>query len=57
VNGVTSVIFKGREFVIGRTVGSVSTKAIRVDENDFAAAYDDGRVIWENVPGAAERLK
>lgn len=57
VNGVTIIVFKGREFPVGKTKGRISAKAATIDGKDFAAAFEDDRVVWENIPGAAERLK
>jgi hypothetical protein len=57
VNGSTVIVYRGREFPVGRTQGMVSTRAASIQGTDYAAAFDDKRVIWESVPGAAERLK
>jgi hypothetical protein len=57
VNGVTTIVFNGREFPVGKTSGTISTKAATIDGKDFAAAFEDDRLVWENVPGAAGRLK
>lgn len=57
VNGNTVIVYRGREFPVGPTRGFVTTKATSIQGKDYAAAFDGDRVIWENVPGAAQQLK
>ena len=57
VNGSTVIVYQGREFSVGPTKGSLSAKSKSIQGEDFAAAFEDDRVIWENVPGAAQKVK
>jgi hypothetical protein len=57
VNGSTVIIYQGREFSVGPTKGSLSVKTKSTQGTDFAAAFEGDRVIWENVPGAAQKVK
>jgi hypothetical protein len=57
VNGSTVIVYRGQEFPVGPTKGKVSVKRETLEGEDYAAAFDDKRVIWENVPGAAKQLK
>ncbi len=56
-NGRTEVFFNGREVFSGPTRGVVLARAELKDGQALAAAWEDGQVIWENVPGAARRLE
>jgi hypothetical protein len=57
VNGSTVIVYQGREFPVGPTKGNLSAKTKSIQGEVFAAAFEGDRVIWENVPGAASRLK
>jgi hypothetical protein len=57
VNGATVIRYDGREVPVGRRRGLVTTQALSVQGREYAAAFEDGRVIWENVPGAAQQLR
>ena len=57
VNGSTVIVYQGQEFSVGPTQGPVSAKAKSIDGKNYAAAFDGDRVIWENVPGAAQQVK
>jgi hypothetical protein len=57
VNGSTVVVYQGREFPVGPTTGKLSAKTRSLGGADFAAAFEEERVIWENLPGAAQQLK
>lgn len=57
VNGSTVIRYGGREFPIGRTRGLVTTRAVSLQGREYAAAFEDGRVIWESTPGAAQHLR
>lgn len=57
VDGVTTVVFNGRQVFMGSTSGTVSSKAGSSNGIELAAVYDDDRVIWENVPGAGQYLR
>lgn len=56
-NGVTTVVFNGQNVFTGTTTGTVSSKSAAANGIELAAAYDDDRVIWENVPGAGQYLR
>ena len=57
VNGNTVIAYRGKEIAIGQTRGLVTTKAASIQGQEYAAAFDGERVVWENVPGAAQHLK
>jgi RNA polymerase sigma factor (sigma-70 family) len=57
VNGNTVILYRGKEFPVGQTRGLVTTKAVNIQGKEYAAAFDGLKVIWENVPGAAQQLK
>lgn len=57
VNGVSTVTWKDKAVWTGKTANSVRAQAQTVDGVEYAAAWDGTRVIWENVPGAAEKVK
>jgi RNA polymerase sigma factor (sigma-70 family) len=57
VNGNTVIVYRGQEFPLGKTQGTVTTKASSIQGKDYAAAFEGDRVLWENTPGAAEQLK
>jgi len=56
-NGVTTVVYNGQQVFKGNTTGKISSKAVSDNGVELAAAYDDERVIWENVAGAGQQLK
>lgn len=56
-NGITTIVYNGKNVFKGATKGKVSGKAVNDNGTELAAAFDDDRVIWENVTGAAERIK
>lgn len=51
------IVFNGKNVLLGATKGKVSGKVVNDNGTELAAAFDDKRVIWENVPGAGERIK
>lgn len=57
INGDTVVVYQGREIKVGQTSGRVAAKVKSVNGTEYAAAFDGDRVIWENVPGAADKLR
>lgn len=57
VNGSTVVTFQGKDISVGPTQGQVSARTTSVNGTIYAAAFDGDRVIWENLPGAAQQLK
>jgi len=57
VNNETVVTYEDKEYPVGPTRGPVSAKAKSVNGVSYAAAFDGDRVIWENVPGAAQKVK
>jgi len=56
-NGQTKVVYKEQVVFTGPTTGKVSANAVNVNGQEYAAAFDGGKVIWENTPGAARHLK
>ena len=57
VNGTTVIIYQGQEISVGTSHGPVFAKAKSIDGKNYAAAFSNDRVIWENFPGAAQQLK
>jgi hypothetical protein len=57
VNGETMVVYQGKEIPIGPTKGKVFAKSKSLNGTNYAVAYDDDQMVWENVPGAAEQFK
>jgi hypothetical protein len=51
------VVYNGREFRVPTVQGSVTAKAKSIDGVGYAAAFDGDQVLWENVPGAAEKVR
>ena len=57
VNGKTTITYNGQQVYSGQTTGMVSTKASNENGEEYAAAFDGDKVLWENRSGAAEKLK
>jgi hypothetical protein len=57
VNHQAVVVYEGREIPVGSVQGVVSAKAKTLHGVNYAAAFDGERVLWENVPGAAEKVR
>jgi hypothetical protein len=57
VNGQTTVNWRGEEVFSGRTEGPVRSLAASVGRDEFAAVLERDTVLWENVPGAAQKAK
>jgi hypothetical protein len=56
-NGKSSIVYQGKEVWSGKTTGKVTGKAKAVGDVTYAAAFDGTNVIWENIKGAAEKVK
>ena len=56
-NGQTVVSWKGQEVFSGATEGPAAGQCIRYMNEDFAVAYAGDTLLWENVPGAAQKVK
>ncbi|MBM3878081.1 MAG: hypothetical protein FJ386_15445 [Verrucomicrobia bacterium] len=56
-NGDVTVTWKGKVVFTGKAAGRVSAKSSNENGTEFAAAFDGDKVLWENVPGAGEKLK
>jgi hypothetical protein len=54
--GESVVTFEGKEVWKGATKKAVTAKEKTVDGRTYAAAFDGKKVLWENVPGAAEKV-
>lgn len=54
--GQTTVIYNGQQVFAGTTSGNVTAKTAVEKNVEYAAAFDDDRVIWENMPGAGKHL-
>jgi hypothetical protein len=57
VNHQTVVVYNGQDYPVGATHGQVSAKAKTIDGVSYAAAFDGDRVVWENVAGAAHKVR
>ena len=57
VDGSTVIVYRGQEFSVGPTKGDLSGKTKRIQGQDYAAVFEGNRVVWENTPGAARRVK
>jgi hypothetical protein len=55
--GSTVIVHQGKEYSVGPRKGNLTTKTKIVRGENFAAAFEDDQVIWENVPGAAAEVK
>jgi membrane-associated protease RseP (regulator of RpoE activity) len=56
-NGSTTITYNGEQVFSGPTSGRISTQCISENGSDYAAAFDGDKVLWENKPGSAARLK
>lgn len=57
VNGQTTVNYNGKEVFSGPTKGKVTSRSVSRNGKNYAAAWENDRVLWENVPGAAALAK
>jgi hypothetical protein len=57
INGQTTVTWRGQQVFSGPTKGPVSGQSASVGREEYAAALDGNEVLWENTPGAAQKLK
>jgi cytochrome bd-type quinol oxidase subunit 1 len=56
-NGQTTVVYKGQEVWTGKTKNKPVGKTKVVGGKEYVAAFDGDKVIWENVPGAGQKVK
>ncbi len=56
-NGKTTVSYKGKEVWTGKPSAKISGRTKLVGNQEYAAAFDGDKVIWENVPGAGAKVK
>jgi hypothetical protein len=56
-NGQTTVLWKGQPVFAGPTEGPVRASSVNVNGEEYAAAFAGETVIWENSPGAADKVK
>jgi hypothetical protein len=56
-NGQTTITYNGQQVFTGPTTGQVSTRTMNENGQEYAAAFDGKKVLWENMSGAAEHLK
>ena len=56
-NGKTTITYKGKDVWTGKAKGRVTGKNKVVDGKEYVAAFDGDKVIWENVPGAGQKVK
>lgn len=57
VDGETVVDWQKTQVWRGTTSGLVTSKSLSLNGTEIAAAFDNGKMIWESEPGAAGRLK
>ena len=57
INGQTAVSWRGEEVFAGPTEGPVRGLSASIGREEFAAALDGNKILWENVPGAAQKVK
>lgn len=57
VDGETVVDWQKMQVWRGTTGGLVTSKSLSMNGTEIAAAFDNGKMIWESEPGAAVRLK
>ena len=55
-NGQTTIRFHDRTVWSGPTAGRVSGKTSNINGTEQAAAFEDGKLLWESAPGAARQL-
>jgi hypothetical protein len=56
-NGKTTITYKGKQVFSGPTSGNLTTQSANENGEEYAAAYDGDKMIWESDSGAADRLK
>ena len=56
VNGQATVTVDGKQVWSGKVTGKPSTKSASVNGTQYIAVFDDGKVVWESAPGAANRV-
>ncbi|MBI2191042.1 MAG: tetratricopeptide repeat protein [Planctomycetes bacterium] len=56
-NNRTTIRHDGKEVWKGQTRGRISAWERNINGEDFAAVFDGDELIWENVPGAAQKVK
>ena len=57
-NGQVSVSYKGKQVWSGQAKGTPVRRSRNINGEDYAAAFDGDKVLWENVAGAgAKRTK
>ena len=56
-DGKGTVKYNDREVWKGKVRKGLNTVAKSVDGEDLAAAWDDKRLVWENVKGAGQKLE
>ena len=55
-DGDTTLLWKGQTRNLSKTTGQLSLKSASQNGTEYLAAFEGNRVIWENVPGAAQHL-
>ncbi len=56
-NGKTTVTYRNKEVWSGKTTARVTGRSKVVNGTEYVAAFDGEKVIWENIPGAAKKVK
>jgi hypothetical protein len=56
-NGKSTVTYKGKAVWSGKGKAAVTAQARTVEGKEYAAAFDGQKVLWENVKGAAKKVK
>ncbi len=55
-DGVTRVVYRGKRVFTGKTSGQVLARRMKVDGGEYAAVWDDEKVVWQSAPGAVGRM-
>ena len=55
-NGQVSVSYKGKQVWSGQAKGTPVRRSSNINGEDYAAAFDGDKVLWENVAGAGAKL-
>jgi hypothetical protein len=56
-NGQVTVTWKGQQVYSAQTNAPVWGQSARIGSDEYAAALTGDTILWENVPGAAEKVK
>ena len=55
-NGTAQVVYRGKKVFSGTTSGQVLARRMNANGTDYAAVWDDQKVLWQSGPGVADLL-